>query len=127
MSFKNTVPFDLRKQESLKVLQKYPERIPCIVEKSKNSKLPSINKKKFLVPVDLTIGQFTYIIRKRFKLSYDKAIFLFLDNSTLVPSSGVMSKIYKDFKDEDGFLYFVIAEELTFGYGCKFLYSVNST
>ncbi|KAI7985216.1 Autophagy-related protein 8e [Camellia lanceoleosa] len=35
---------------------------------------------KYLVPADLTVGQFVYVIRKRIKLSAEKAIFIFVDN-----------------------------------------------
>jgi len=31
---------------------------------SSHSSLPLIDKKKFLVPADLTVGQFVYVIRK---------------------------------------------------------------
>ena len=37
--------------------------------------LPSIDKQKYLVPADLTIGQFVYVIRKRIKLSAERAFF----------------------------------------------------
>ena len=39
--------------------------IPVIVDKrAGDASLPDIDKKKFLVPTDLTIGQFMYVIRK---------------------------------------------------------------
>ena len=37
-----------------------------------------IDKNKFLVPKDLTLGQFVYVIRKRMKLPPEKAIFVFI-------------------------------------------------
>lgn len=44
---------------------KHPDRIPVIVEKRpRDATLPLIDKKKFLVPADLTVGQFVYVIRK---------------------------------------------------------------
>ena len=59
-----------RIEESRKIREKYPERIPVIVEKSKScQELPDIDKHKFLVPKDLTMGQFIYVIRKRIKLT----------------------------------------------------------
>ncbi|KAF5729860.1 autophagy-related protein 8f [Tripterygium wilfordii] len=51
-----------------------------IVEKSERTDIPNIDKKKYLVPADLTVGQFVYVIRKRIKLSAEKAIFIFVDN-----------------------------------------------
>lgn len=40
---------------------------------------------RYLVPADLTIGQFVYVVRKRIKLSAEKAIFVFVKN-TLPPT-----------------------------------------
>ena len=73
-----------------------------------------IDKKKYLVPQDLTVGQFVYIIRKRIKLSPEKAIYLFINN-ILPPTAALMSSIYEDQKDEDGFLYITYSGENTFG------------
>jgi len=42
---------------------------------------------RFLVPADLTVGQFVYVIRKRIKLSPEKAIFIFVKN--VLPPTGV--------------------------------------
>jgi GABA(A) receptor-associated protein len=56
------------------------------------------------VPSDLTVGQFCYVIRKRIKLAPEKAIFIFV-NEVLPPTAALMSSIYEEHKDEDGFLY----------------------
>ena len=56
------------------------------------------------MPADLTVGQFVYVIRKRIKLSPEKAIFIFVDE-VLPPTAAIMSSIYEEHKDEDGFLY----------------------
>lgn len=50
---KHDAEFEKRCSESRRILSKYPDRVPVIVErnpKAKNS-LPEIEKKKFLVPV----------------------------------------------------------------------------
>jgi GABA(A) receptor-associated protein len=41
---------------------------------------------RYLVPADLTVGQFVYVIRKRIKLSPEKAIFIFVKN--VLPPTG---------------------------------------
>jgi len=112
--FKDQHPFDKRKAESARIRTKYPDRIPVIAEKSASSTIPDIDKKKYLVPSDLTMGQFVYVIRKRIKLAPDAAIFIFVNN-TLPPAAELMSKIYKDQADEDGFLYVTYSGESTFG------------
>lgn len=55
-----------------------------------------------------------YVIRKRIKLSAEKAIFIFVNN-TLPPTAALMSAIYEEHKDEDGFLYVTFSGENTFG------------
>ncbi|THG12816.1 hypothetical protein TEA_016146 [Camellia sinensis var. sinensis] len=68
----------------------------------------------YLVPADLTVGQFVYVVRKRIKLSAEKAIFIFVKN-ILPPTAAMMSAIYEENKDEDGFLYMTYSGENTFG------------
>ena len=63
-----------------------------------------IDKKKYLIPSNLTIGQFCYVICKCIKLTLEKAIFIFV-NEVLPPTAALMSSIYEEHKDEDGFLY----------------------
>jgi GABA(A) receptor-associated protein len=83
--------------------QKYSDRIPVICEKVEKSDIATIDKKKYLVPADLTVGQFVYVIRKRIKLSPEKAIFIFVDE-VLPPTAALMSSIYEEHKDEDGYV-----------------------
>ena len=113
--FRNLIPYEQRLQESKKIIEKYSDRVPCIVENAKNCSLPKQDKKKFLVPRDLTMGQFLYIIRRKFKLSPSKAVFIFIDGSILVPSSTTLTTVYASNKNDDGFLYLVISDENTFG------------
>eukprot|EP00123_Amoebidium_parasiticum_P022364 comp8616_c0_seq1/m.3896 comp8616_c0_seq1/g.3896 ORF comp8616_c0_seq1/g.3896 comp8616_c0_seq1/m.3896 type:complete len:119 (-) comp8616_c0_seq1:475-831(-) len=113
-SFKQDHPFEKRKAEAARIRSKYPDRIPVIVERAEKSDIVEIDKKKYLVPMDLTVGQFVYVIRKRIKLSPEKAIFIFVNN-VLPPTSAAMAAIYEEQKDEDGFLYVTYSGENTFG------------
>ena len=97
---------DQRQQESNKIRQKYPDRIPVIVQKVEGSQIEKIDKRKYLVsmdryrsiflndksiiepfqvPADITAAQFMWIIRKRINLPSERAIFLFVDK--MVPQS----------------------------------------
>ncbi|XP_022724395.1 autophagy-related protein 8C-like [Durio zibethinus] len=113
-SFKLEHPLERRQAEAARIREKYPERIPVIVERAERSDIPDIDKKKYLVPADLTVGQFVYVVRKRIKLSAEKAIFVFVKN-TLPPTAALMSAIYEENKDEDGFVYMTYSGENTFG------------
>ena len=62
------------------------------------------------------MGQFHYVIRKRIKLAPEKALFLFCANS-IPPNAALMSTVYEEQKDEDGFLYVQYSGESTFGSG----------
>ncbi|CAH1451319.1 unnamed protein product [Lactuca virosa] len=112
--FKQEHDLEKRRAEAARIREKYPDRIPVIVEKGERSDVPNIDKKKYLVPADLTVGQFVYVIRKRIKLSAEKAIFIFVDNA-LPPTGAIMSAIYEEKKDDDGFLYVTYSGENTFG------------
>lgn len=80
-----------------------PRFTQVICEKVEKSDIATIDKKKYLVPSDLTVGQFVYVIRKRIKLSPEKAIFIFVDE-VLPPTAALMSSIYEEHKDEDGYV-----------------------
>ena len=114
-SFRNAYTFEKRNAEAKRILKKYPDRIPVIVERSPNSaNIPDIKKRKYLVPNDLTLGQFTFTIRKTIELKKDQAMFLFINNKIL-PVASLISSIYATEKDEDGFLYVKYSGENCFG------------
>jgi len=105
------------REEAMRVRAKYPDRIPVIVNRSNSASVdvPYIDKHKFLVPADLTMGQFQYVIRKRLTLSADKALFLFINDSVTTTNS-LVSSIYEQYHDKDTmFLYVTYSMENTFG------------
>jgi GTP pyrophosphokinase len=82
---------------------------------SRGNRKEIIEKTKFLIPGDLTMGQVIYIIRKRIKLNDSESVFLFVNDSILPPTSSTISSIYESNKDEDGFLYISYCNENVFG------------
>ena len=115
--FKNQHTFEERLTESNRVINKYPDRIPIVCQRSQNATrdCPYIDKIKYLVPRDLTMGQFLYVIRKRMSLPSEKALFVFVNNS-IPPTTQMVGDIYNRHKDIDGFLYLHYSYENTFGY-----------
>lgn len=103
-SFKEQYLFENRKAEAERIRQKYPDHFPVIAEKGVRSDIPDLDKKKYLVPFNLTVGEFVHVIRKQMKLQPEKGIFIFV-NHTIPPTGTLMSQIYKEEKDLDGFLY----------------------
>ena len=105
-----------RGKEAERIIKKYPGRIPVICESKHQQNVMDLDKTKYLVPKDLTMGQFTYVIRKRIKLKAEEALFLIHQKNNVMPSSNeLVSQFYKDNKDEDGFLYSTVAAQETFG------------
>lgn len=113
-SFIAKVPFEKRRSDSARIMEKYKDRIPVIVILNKNSDLPPLDKSKYLVPKDLTCGQLMYVIRSRMKLDPAKALFLFINN-TIPPTNSKIYELYDQYHELDGFLYFVVSGENAFG------------
>jgi GABA(A) receptor-associated protein len=118
--YKESVPFPQRYAEAQRIRDKFPGRVPAIVERGNRSDVPLIDKKKFLVPSDLTIGQFIYVVRKRLNLPPEKALFLFVNN-TLPTTGTLMRELYAQYMSEDGFLYCAYSGESAFGSACASL------
>eukprot|EP00211_Chloroparvula_japonica_P013472 CAMPEP_0119130708 /NCGR_PEP_ID=MMETSP1310-20130426/8506_1 /TAXON_ID=464262 /ORGANISM="Genus nov. species nov., Strain RCC2339" /LENGTH=121 /DNA_ID=CAMNT_0007121237 /DNA_START=113 /DNA_END=478 /DNA_ORIENTATION=- len=113
-TFKEQHPYQKRVEVAAKIRQKYPDRLPVIVEKAPGSKAPDIDKRKYLVPVDITIGNFYTEIRNHIKIDANMSIFLFVNN-VIPPTPAPMFQIYDQYKDDDGFLYIQYTDENTFG------------
>lgn len=115
-SFKQKSSLECRKEESARILTKYADKVPLIVTKSKKTQLQNIDKNKFLVPNDMTLGQFLIVIRKRIKLKPEESLFMLVKDKSLIEASKTLSEVYNEYKDEDGFLYITYCGENVFGF-----------
>ncbi|VDM30610.1 unnamed protein product [Hydatigera taeniaeformis] len=113
-AYKQERTFEQRLQEGKKISERYPSCVPVIVEKSPRANVPNLDKNKFLVPIDLTVGQFYYLIRKRIELKPEQALFFFVDNS-IPPTSATMGALYEEYRDSDKFLYIAYSDESVYG------------
>ena len=116
LPFKKEFSYADRWDEAQRMLHRFPDRIPIICEKHQcaDYDCPTIDKRKYLVPNHLTIGQFLLVIRKQLKLEPEKSIY-FIINQTIPPSRSTISEIYNNHKDVDGFLYIKYTYENVFG------------
>ncbi|KAI8479900.1 PREDICTED: microtubule-associated proteins 1A/1B light chain 3C-like [Branchiostoma belcheri] len=115
-SFKQRKSLATRRDEVEGIRAKFPTKVPVIVERyHKERELPILDKTKFLVPQELTMSQFVTIIRNRMSLSASQAFYLIVNNKSLASMSTTLAEIYKDEKDEDGFLYMTYASQEMFG------------
>ena len=113
IDFKKKFSFKKRKEESSRIIEKYPDRIPVIVQRGCPN-VEEIDRNKFLVPSDLNMANLMFIIRKRIKIRSEESLYLFV-NDSFAPTSALISTLYADQKDEDGFLYIRYTKESTFG------------
>uniref|UniRef100_A0A2K6KI69 GABA type A receptor-associated protein n=1 Tax=Rhinopithecus bieti TaxID=61621 RepID=A0A2K6KI69_RHIBE len=105
--YKEEHPF---KKRSEKIGTKYPDRVPVIVEKAPKAWIGDLDKKKYLVPSDLT---FYFLIRKRIHLRAEDALFFFVNN-VIPPTSATMGQLYQE-HHEDFFLYIAYSDESVYG------------
>ncbi|XP_023169536.2 gamma-aminobutyric acid receptor-associated protein [Drosophila hydei] len=112
--FKKDHSFEKRRAEGDKIRRKYPDRVPVIVEKAPKTRHAALDKKKYLVPNDLTVGQFYFLIRKRINLRPDDALFFFVNN-VIPPTSASMGLLYHEHRDKDFFLYMAYSDENVYG------------
>lgn len=114
--YKSTESLLERQTEANSIIGKYPLRIPIICEKDQNSLIPDIQKKKYLVPYDMTVSQFSFIIRRKLELAKEAALFLLVNGKVSIVGNQTMSEVYENHKDtEDGFLYITYTSQLTWG------------
>ena len=105
-----------RRQNCEKIRHQFPDKIPIICEKDPTSKIRDIDKTKYLVPNDLTVSQFSFMIRKRIEIKQEEAFFLLVNGETSITGDSNLIDIYEKYADkEDGFLYIAYASELTWG------------
>ena len=116
--FKKKYNFETRLAESQRIRKNYPDRIPVVIQRAQcsASDVEDLKKHKYLVPNTTTMSQLMAIIRKRVPhLSSDKSLFLFVNETTMPPSTAPLLTVDDDHKDKDGFLYVYYAGESTFG------------
>ena len=125
--------FEENKYYSNRLTYKYPDRIPVVIEKNEHIALENY---KYLLPKNITIGQFMSIIRTKMNIASKQALFMFVksynspkesynspkesynspkESYVLVPMSETIENIYNIHKNGDGFLYIKFGIENTFG------------
>jgi len=109
--------------EARKILEKHPDRIPIICERSAFSTLPQISKSKFAVPGGMRAGEFKYLVQKEIKRAVpeeaagpqpEQTIYIFINGVTPRCSTS-MAELYEQHRREDGFLCVKYCAEQTLG------------
>ncbi|XP_052655277.1 microtubule-associated proteins 1A/1B light chain 3C-like isoform X2 [Harpia harpyja] len=114
--FKQRKSLATRMHEVTEIRIKYPNKIPVVVERYQKEKtLPPLNRTKFLVSQDLPLSQFAVTLRTRLCLTSSQTFYLLVNNKGLPNMAITMQELYRDNKDEDGFLYLTYASQEMFG------------
>lgn len=113
-SHKRLRPLNVRREEAKRMMEKYPERYPVVIECAEGSGVKKLEMEKYMVPHHFTVGQFLVVLRKKISLAPDKAIYLYT-GGVIPETSQLMSQLYQDKAEDDGFLYMTYASESTFG------------
>ena len=93
---------------------KFKNRVPVVLNKGKDV-LIELEKGKFLINKDTTLGQFAMMLRRKNKLNPAEAIYIFCNN-VLPQSNSTMLELWVDHhNEEDDILYLTCAKENTFG------------
>lgn len=116
-SFSDTYTLEQRQKMACEQRAKYTDRTPIIVERAHTEqRLPRLDKERFIVPIDLTMGQLEHVIRRRLQLTPTTAIFISTRNNVMIPNTEPISRIDDQFQDpDDGFVYLTYRGEETFG------------
>ncbi|XP_067130759.1 microtubule-associated proteins 1A/1B light chain 3C-like [Centruroides vittatus] len=119
-SYKFRKSLESRKEEVCGIRMRYPTKIPVIVERyEKEVHLLPLDKTKFLAPEEITMSQFALIIRNRIHLNPTKAFYLIVNNRSIVSMSRTIGEVYREHRDEDGFLYITYTSQEVFGSPAK--------
>jgi len=108
--FKST---DLKERlaNSRRIQDRHPNRVPVIVD---GGNAVVLSKNKMLVPHNQCGSWLIHHIRCQANLEAKEGLFVFIGNQLITPSKD-MGSIYKEHKDEDGFLYAKVNRENAFG------------
>ena len=115
-SYRDERDFCQRKHLSDALMQQYPNCIPVIVERSViEIDLPIIDKRQYLVPHTMNVGNFLFMIRRRLGIASWVGIWIYTGKYPLSVASIPLIEIYNNYRDPDGFLYIQYRGEDRFG------------
>jgi len=112
-----------RVQCHIQATNKFPSKLGLIIERAEtpskqansDSRLKTIANPKFMMPRTFTIGEVLAVLRTRLDLSREEGLVLFANEKYMLRPNSKLEDVYARYKDEDGFLYLVYAEENIYG------------
>jgi len=98
-----------RKNESSRILKKYPNMVPIILEKSDQSNTENIKKHKYIFPRSVSFEAVITKVRRMLNLTSDKPLYFFINNEKVPKTTDNLGDLYRIHKDKDLFLYITYA------------------
>ena len=116
--FRITRSMEQRRSDNDRMQKFYPNSIQVVLQ----SKSIFLDRSKYLVPNNLTIGQFLFYLRQKISVNTNKGLYLFVEQidkdektmSTYLPQTGnTLEMVYTNWRHIDGYLYMFIEQEST--------------
>lgn len=98
------------------IREKYTDRVPVILVPVRNTISQDKKPLKFLVPKELSFGQFAATVRKHLNAS-TSGLYFFIGNSKSIPMSNtLMAVIDLEYSSSNDYLYIYYDVEASFGF-----------
>ena len=109
--------FERRVRQTDMMCTRYPDKVPVMLGEHRDAgNQPSLKKKKFMIPRNVTCAQFIVMIRERIQLQPTQTLFFMtVPKHHLICGTTTIGELYDKEKNDDGFLYVVYALEHSFG------------
>ena len=98
-----------------KIMAKHPDKAPVWIERAKGEKIDNLDRNKYLIDRDLSMGQVVCLIRDRIHVKPEQAIFIFVGDGVLPPNTATVGEIYREYKSKNDMLWVSYRAENTFG------------
>lgn len=112
--FKSIKSFSERSSLSSKLRAAHPDRYPIIFQR-KSTHDPELSQVKYLVPGFITLASLYSKVLPNIKFHSPNDTLIFFINGSMLNNSSLISSIYDNYSNDDGFLYITYATESTFG------------
>ena len=113
--YRTSTTFRKRKQESERILVKFEDKVPLLVEPA-SEKDPPIRHRKYVVPRSVTFGNLIYMLNEKMKMGDGETLLLTLEEDRSIPRvASQVGELYDAKRNPDGFLYVKYRLENTLG------------
>lgn len=114
--FKREHSLEDRKTASARMIAEYPNGIPIIVERAMTN-IAKLSERQYMVLGALTMSQVAHDVVRRDlseNITPEQSLFLFV-NDLIPPTTSLISQLYEEHRDEDGFLYIAYSKKNSLG------------